>query len=99
MTVKDFIRKDIDIDVRDDYDERCWIAFCGPCKLTECGKQEFYRAMDVNVHIDTNGFGGLPIAILEVDNEEDAQACKELFFSLAGYCGDSDYDKWFVEVD
>lgn len=34
MTVRDLLPMHTDIDVCDDYDESCYIAFCGPMKLT-----------------------------------------------------------------
>jgi len=66
--------------------------------------QKFHEALEVGVHIVNPGFGGMPIAILECDNEDEDVAeknvavCKNLFFSLAGYCSCEDYDKWFQEV-
>lgn len=98
MKVKDLIAEDIEIDVCDDYDERCWIAKSGAYKLSDEAKQKFHRALDIEVHINPNGFGNLPIAILECETAEDARACKEFFFSLAGYCAADDYDRWFEEV-
>ena len=96
MRVKDLIREDIDIDVCDDYDERCYIAKCGAYRLTDAGVQRFHKALDVPVHMTTGR--KYNIAILHCGTREKAQACKELFFSLAGYCSAEDYDKWFVEV-
>ena len=104
MKVKDLIAEDIDIDVCDDYDERCWIAKCGAYRLTDAAVQKFHRALDIGVHIVGKGFGGAPVAILECDREDEEEAernareCKNLFFSLAGYCAADDYDRWFEEV-
>ena len=49
MKVKDLIAEDIDIDVIDDYDERCWIAKCGAYKLTDAGEQMFHKVLDIDV--------------------------------------------------
>lgn len=98
MKVKDLIAEDIDIDVCDDYDERCWIAKCGAYRLTDAAEQKFYKALDIEVELMPR------IAVLKCDDadekkaEANAQACKEFFFSLAGYCAAEDYDKWFVEA-
>lgn len=98
MKVKDLIEEDIDIDVCDDYDERCWIAKCGAYRLTDAAEQLFHRALDIEVEMMPK------VAILKCDDEDEsvaeanAQACKKLFFSLAGYCPADEYDMWFEEV-
>lgn len=84
-----------DIDVCDDYDERCYIAFCGGYKLTEEGEQEFADALDIEVKpSDAEGFPWT----LCCDTGKQARACERLFYSIAGYCGESDFDRWFKEV-
>lgn len=92
MKVKDLIREDIDIDVIDDYDERCWIAKCGAYKLTDEAVQKFHRVLDIDVDMRDD------IAILHCETEREAEECKDFFLSLAGYCAAEDYDRWFVEV-
>lgn len=96
MKVKDLIAEDIDIDVCDDYDERCWIAKCGAYRLTDAAEQTFRDALDVTVFMTTGKREN--IAILHCETEREAQACKRLFFSLAGYCPADEYDMWFEEV-
>lgn len=96
MKIKDLIKEDIDIDVVDDYDERCWIAKCGAYKLTDAGEQMFHNVLDIDVHMDTEG--RYPIAVLHCETEREANECKVFFLSLAGYCAADDYDRWFVEV-
>ena len=93
MTVRDLlIIDDVDVDVCDDYDERCYIAYCGGYNLTDEGVKEFADALD----IEATGFCG-GFATLHCECGEQAEACKELFNSLAGYCSADDFDKWFVE--
>lgn len=92
MKVKDLIREDIDIDVIDDYDERCWIAKCGAYKLTDAGEQKFHMVLDIDVDMRDD------IAVLHCETEREAEECKDFFLSLAGYCAAEDYDRWFVEV-
>lgn len=92
MKVKDLIREDIDIDVIDDYDERCWIAKCGAYKLTDEAVQKFHRVLDIDVDMRDD------IAVLHCETEREAEECKDFFLSLAGYCAAEDYDRWFVEV-
>ena len=93
MTVRDLLEiDDIDVDVCDDYDERCYIAYCGGYNLTDEGVKEFGDALDIPI----TGFRG-GIVTLHCEYGEQAQACKALFESLAGYCEESDFDKWFTE--
>ena len=84
-----------DIDVCDDYDERCYIAFCGGYRLTDEGEQEFADALDIEVI--PCGAGGFTWT-LHCDTGKQARACERLFNSLAGFCGESDFDRWFKEV-
>ena len=93
MKVRDFIKEDIDIDVCDDYDERCYIAFCGPMKLKPKGEERFKEVLDYEIDILPNF--KYPIAIITCNNGKEAQNAKEFFFSAAGYCSESGYNKWF----
>ena len=101
MKIRDFIHEDTDIDVCDDYTEECYIAFCGPMKLTPEGEIEFSGALDLEVEVKP---GSNIVTILvddpnEVQAERNLRAACHLFYSLAGYCAADDYDRWFVEVD
>lgn len=91
MTVADLIKEEIDIDVCDTYDERCWIAFCGPLKLTEKGNAKFADVLDTKCQHHGNVIG------LLADTEREAQALKEFFYSAAGYCSTKEWDEWFEE--
>lgn len=84
--------EDVDVDVCDDYDERCFIAYCGGYDLTDEGVKKFSDALDVTITGFRSGF-----VTLHCESEEQAEACKEFFNSVAGFCGESDFDKWFVE--
>lgn len=93
MKVRDIITSNFfhgDIDVCDDYDERAWIAYCGT-QLTEEGFKEFEVALDrpcyYNVPSNT--------LIIECDDGKQAQAVKDLFYSMSGYCTESQYETWF----
>ncbi len=95
MTVKEFIRMDIDIDVYDDVCEELGIAFCGPLELTGEGRKKFAEVLDYEVEIYSEN------AVVKVDAPEDKtwkrklRKAKEFFEAAAGYCACSDYDKWF----
>lgn len=90
---------DFDFDVYDSYDERCQIAYT-PVGLTCEGTQHFKKALDLKVQgFYQNGIYGVCNLVVECNNEDEAQACADFFYSAAGYCSSKDYEKWFVELD
>lgn len=97
MKVKDLLTMDIDVDVFDDVCDTLSIAFCGPAELTEEGEAHFATALSLGFT-----FVG-DVALIHVDDPDEKtwlrnlKQAKELFYSLAGYCSESDYDKWFKE--
>ena len=93
MKVRDLLKEEIDIDVYDDYDERCGIAFCGPCKLTAKGKRKFASIMDNEVKI----YAPLDIAVISCENEHEAQIAKYLFHGFAGFIPSEEWETLFVE--
>lgn len=99
MTIRDLIRQEIDIDVYDDVCEELGIAFCGPQPLTPEGEKEFAEIMDYEIRINQHSYGDLPAAILMIDGLPDwndrLRKAKWFFYSAAGYCACSDYDRWF----
>lgn len=103
MTIRDLIQMEIDIDVYDDVCEDLAIAFCGPQLLTDEGEKEFADIMDYEVEINPCSYGGLPAAIVLVDDpdekvwEERLAKAKRFFDGAAGYCACDDYDRWFKE--
>ena len=100
MTVKDLLMQEIDIDVCDDYDERCYIAFCGPAKLTKEGEREFAESLTVPVEVWGDTYGLLVSDRIEDDDhEEPIENLNLLFHALAGYCSEKNYEKWFEEAE
>ena len=89
IPIREFIKMDIDIDVCDDYDETCYIAFCGAMALTEEGEKEFADVLDAMVEVSDN------IAILHAESCEEVNALRHFFYSAAGYCPEEDYNRWF----
>lgn len=91
MPIREFIKMDIDIDVCDDYDESCYIVFCGAVALTEEGEKEFADVLNTMVEVDAdNG-----IALLHAESDEEVNALNRFFHSAAGYCSEENYNKWF----
>lgn len=93
MKVRDLLKEEIDIDVYDDYDERCGIAFCGPCELTAKGKRKFAAIMDNDVRIDVI----MDVAVISCENEHEAQIAKYLFHGFAGFIPSEEWETLFVE--
>ena len=100
-TVREFISKEIDVDIYDDYDERIGIAFCGPLKLTEEGEKKFGPILNLPVELYINTPDETPIeALLCVsDNEANLSLAADLFLGAAGYCSEHDYNLWFDDKD
>jgi len=102
MSVRDFIKLSEDIDVYDNYTGELGIAFCGPMLLTEEGEKEFGKILDFEIEITRDYHYG-DVAIIDVDSPDEKTREKNLklairfFNSLAGYCDDEDYEKWFIE--
>lgn len=98
MTVRDLLAMNIDIDVYDADTEKIGIAYCGPTGLTEAGKEYFKDVLDYEVEF-VNGTRLGDIALVHIpDNvnfKKMLQKTTELFYSLAGYCPQSDWDDWF----
>lgn len=92
MLVRDLLKEQIDIDVCDDYDERCWIAFCGPVKLTAKGKRVFASVLKLPIEFHND------IVILKCSDAKEASLLKKLFYGAAGYITQEEYDELFVEV-
>lgn len=102
MKVKDLLKMEIDVDVYDNVCEELAIAFSGAIKLTEEGRKHFANVLEYDVNILENPFLG-QVAIVDIDDKEGIwqkklEGAKELFYSLAGYCSSTDYDRWFVDA-
>lgn len=99
MKVREFIQKEIDIDVYDDVCEELSIAFCGPQPLTPEGEKEFTEIMDFEVELVNGSYGH--VAIIKIDDPEEEvwmnrlDKVKRFFLGAAGYCPIHLYEKWF----
>lgn len=101
MKVKDLLTMDIEIDVYDDVCEELAICFCAPQELTEEGMKHFAEVLEYEIDIDTTG--DFDTAVVHVDGDDGngwkkrLRKAEEFFYSAAGYCADTDYQKWFKE--
>lgn len=96
-TIRELLKTQICIDVYDNLTEKLGIAFCGPIELTEEGMKKFGDLLDYKVNL--NKRKDWEWAVVEVSTEKEVNRLCELFESLAGYCSESDYDKWFKDPD
>ena len=99
MKVKDLLQLDIDIDVYDNICDVLEIAFVGPAKLTDEGYDEFKDVLEYEVQMhEKHGF-----CIVICDDDPNVKwknklsRATKLFYALAGYCPEDDYDRWFKE--
>jgi hypothetical protein len=103
MTVSDLIKMVVDIDVYDSVLDDIGIAFCGPLELTDEGKKKFGEVLDYEVCFRNSQLG--QIAVVDVDDKEEdvwrkkLANAKNFFWSAAGYCRNSDFEKWFILPD
>ena len=91
MKLKEFIRQEIDIDIVDDLTEDCYIAFCGPCSLTEEGEKYFEEVMNLDILIYDD------IAVIHCESEKEVKLCRILFHGFAGFIPSNRWNKWFAK--
>lgn len=105
MKVREFIKEweneeeHNDIDVYDNVCEELGICYCVGTKLTKEGEEHFKEVLDYDIDVHEEYCN----AVIDVDDEEGIwqkklKKAKEFFYSAAGYCDESDYDKWFAEA-
>ena len=103
MTIKEFLKQDVDMDVIDDYSDDLWIAFCGPMELTPAGVKRYGAVLDLPVEFRYRpGWGDTAAVVLLNDNpdcERLERKCIDLFESLAGYCTEKQFYARFREVE
>lgn len=98
MKFKEFISKEFDLDVCDDYTEDLYIAFCGPgYEMTEAGVKKFSPLFGVDISIN-NSESLACLCLVDYDDE----TCERLehlaiqyFNWQAGYCKQETFDKYF----
>ena len=99
MKVKDLMEMQISVDVYDNVCDELAVAFEGPMILTEAGMEKFGEVLEYDVSL--NGNGNLINAIVDVDDEDEAEferklaKAKELFESMAGWCTVDEGKEWF----
>lgn len=101
MFVKDFNDKYGDIDIVNDVTDDYSFAFCGGVELTEAGAEHFKDILDDEITMyGTDYIVGCVLIDKYGDNwEEHWNKIDNLFAAAAGYVSESEYNKYFKEVE
>lgn len=70
------------------------IAVCPPIKITPAGRRHFAKALDATVIVEYKNDSHTHTYVSDACEATNLQAF-DLLASLAGYCGTSDFEKWF----
>lgn len=98
MKVREFIKREDDIDVYDNVCEELGIAFCGPIELTAEGKRHFAEVLEYDIDVDDMYCcASIDVDAPEGEWQKKLKKAKEFFYAAAGYCDADDYDKWFKD--
>lgn len=99
MKVKDFIKIEQDTDVFDNVCEELAIAFCGAIKLTREGKEKFADVLEYDIDVRKSFLADVAVIDIDYDDwKERLKKAEEFFYSIAGYCSEENYNKWFIET-
>ncbi len=105
MTVKEVMQKIIDegigdIDFCDDYDERAYVAYCGN-HWSPKAEEKYARAFNLPVDEKYSRFGSnYDIVIVHCEDAKDAQALRNLLYSMAGYMEtEEEYNELYPEPE
>ena len=93
MKLKDFLKKDVDLDVESTLTDDWGIGFVGPVNLSEEGEAKFAPILDNEVTVFGNNK-----ALVEVADEAQDKLTRILFRYAAGFCTCETYDELFKEV-
>lgn len=89
MTVAEMMRKlqkeGLDVDFCDDYDERAYVAYCGT-HFSEKALEKYARGFNLEIdEKNTDLTGKYQIVIVKCPTAKDAEALRNLLYSMAGY--------------
>ena len=98
---KEFYEQYGDVDVVNDVTDEMCAAYCGTL-LTEEGEEHFGDILELEVEMFHTDYWYLNLLVDDHDEESDAWEIRlnkafDLFNAAAGYCSDSNYDKWFKD--
>lgn len=99
VTLKEYLdsNKDIECDLAGNRDLQATFIW-EDIELTEEGYKKFKPIMDCEVDLAYEDSGYVEVLVGDDPNDELTDMLDEFALSVAGYCSNSDYDKWFKEL-
>lgn len=93
-TIKEFLAKEIDIDVDIGM---ATIAYVGPTALTEEGEKEFVPILDEKIKVTIYENNRLLdyASVAYPGSHEKVKLIEKLFWWVAGYCSEEDWERLF----
>jgi len=99
MKVRDLIKLDVDLDVYNNVIDEMCPAFVGPQALTEEGEEYFKDVLDIDLLDVCPESVTLDIGKYTDDWGQMLDRSLQFFLACAGYCADSNYNKWFTDEE
>lgn len=100
MLFKDFIKKNLDVDVASDFSEDLYVNFVGPAyKFTSAGREKFRPLFDVELDIEEdNSFALLCLQDYDSVIADNLERLAIKYFNWqAGYCTEATFAKYFKQ--
>lgn len=99
MTIRDLIKYRVDIDIYNNVTDEESICLCCPLELTSEGEKKWENVLDYSVDVTCDrGYYSAECICDDDPNikwEIKAKKLNQFLYSVAGYCSDEDYNKWF----
>ena len=99
MTIRELMEYEIDIDIANNVTDSLGCCLVCPMKLTEEGEREWGDVLDyvVDVYGDDNYAECIVDDDPHIKWQTKNRRLESFLLSAAGYCSETDYDKWFVD--
>lgn len=100
LTVRELIGMTVDMDITNDYTDDWFPALCGPISLTEEGEEQWNDVLEMKITVIDCSMAELKIDTKDPDEcERRLTRARRFFKAQAGYCSESNYDKWFQATE
>jgi hypothetical protein len=96
LTVRELIGMTVDMDISNNYTDDWFPALSGPISLTEEGEEQWDDVLEMKITVIDCSMAELQIDTEDPDEcERRLTRARRFFKAQAGYCSESNYDKWF----